>query len=301
MIRPANLQGSPIELHLLCNETEVARSETLVADTQSIQSKPSLQSKRAGPEKAVRPVKSTRRVTMTQLKWPRWALKNASVFDNDEEESSAANLLGPGWEPYGFRNSSFFQWGIRYIPSPSDDDVYRTVRIDQLPCSISLDQILSRVRGGQVYSATLCDTVSLTGYPTTLVTFVRQQGALTFLRRVAQEGFFVGLNPAAVHPVPTPTYIINETMQKQINEFGRTRCLLVTSSRPRLKKDLHRVLARSTCRNHVECFGERDDPGETTIRFSSIKIALVAYDLLNGRAKLPGCIVQFGQDPCADE
>ncbi|KAJ5584731.1 uncharacterized protein N7459_004531 [Penicillium hispanicum] len=294
------LQGSPIEFLFGSGESEAVSPKSTVSDQRSVQSKNSVQSKQSVSKKPTRPIQSVQTKILTQSKWPRWALHDASVFASSEEELRAARLHGPGWERRGVKDSMFFQWGIRYVPHISDQNVYRAVTIDRLPRQVTLDRILSRIRGGQVYSATLCDTIPLTGSPTALIIFVHQKGALRFLRRVAQHGFYVGFTPAAVHPVPTPTYLLNASMEKQIKEFGRTRCLIVHSSRPYLKKNIHQVLTRSVCRDYVEGFGEKDAAGEATIRFFTVKMALVAYDLLTGTARLPSCTVRFDKDPCAD-
>lgn len=205
------------------------------------------------------------------------------------------------FDPNGLRDNSFFQWGLRYMPSPltASDNAYRTVTIDHLPPQVTLDQILPRIRGGAIYSATLLDTKSITQGVTALVSFVHQEGAVAFLQRVAQEGFFIGFRPAKVHPVPTPTYVMSADMERQIFRLGRTRCVVVSSPRARLKRFLHTMLFKSPCSRHVECFGLKDPPGTVTVQFFSIKMARLAFDLLTEHPSFDDCTLQFGVDPCA--
>lgn len=226
-----------------------------------------------------------------------WALNDASVFNTRQEELAAArnaNYINDR----GLRNDTLFQWGLRYIPPPHAQNVYRTVTIEKLPPRVSLDQILPRVRGAQIYSATLCDTFSITRSWTALIVFVHQTGASAFLRRVAQEGFYVGFNAVSVRPVPTPTYLLNSVMLHEIALRGRTRCLKISSPDPRLKVVLHRMLTHTSLHRQVECFGEKDVEGMATIRFYSIKAAMRAYNVLADNRTL-NVSVQFDTDPCS--
>lgn len=226
-----------------------------------------------------------------------WALGDASVFNSREEELAAARnayyILDSG-----LRNDTLFQWGLRYIPPSHAENIYRTVTIEKLSPRVSLDQILPRIRGGQIYSASLCDTFSITKSWTALIVFVHQTGASAFRRRVAQEGFYVGFNAVSVRQVPTPTYLLNSLMIQEIALRGRTRCLKISSPNPRLKVILHGILTQACLHRQVECFGEKDVEGMSTIRFHSIKAAMRAYNALADNKTL-NVSVQFDTDPCS--
>jgi len=232
--------------------------------------------------------------------WLRWAVSDSTVFANSEEELRAARYPGNLIGREGLKNNMFFQWGSRYIPSPDADNVYRAVVIEELPLHVTLDQILLRIHGGQIYSASLFDTtpLTLTGSPTAMITFVNQDGALAFLRRVAREGFYVGFALARVRPVPTPTYLMSTTMEDFILRRGGTRCLVVKSRHPMIKKSLHSALAKSSFSTHVECFGDRDGEGVVTVRFHSIGMAMRAYEFLSSQDIFKGK-VKFETDPCS--
>ena len=258
--------------------------------------------------KLVQPQPLRASVSITQSKQkqkvagqPQWTLTKASVFDSGHEERAAACQGGSVFDRKGANGISFFQWGLRFIPrSPSaHDDVYRTVTIDHLPPHVTLDQILPRICGGAIYSATLLDTKAIVQSYTALVVFVHQNGALAFLRRVADEGFYIGASPAEVHPVPTPTYVIGADMDRQINRLGRTRCIVVSSPRARLRKVIHATLAKSVYGCSVEGFGDRDEPDEVTVRFFSIKMAIGAFVFLTQHVGLDDCKLRFAADPCA--
>jgi hypothetical protein len=233
--------------------------------------------------------------------WLRWAIQDSGVFKSQKEELSAVqygkyhNLVFKN-----VRDNSFFQWGLRFIPKAGQDNIFRTVVIEGLPTTVTLDRILPQIRGGAVFSASLTDTSTINGCPTALITFVHQMGALNFLSRVARGGFFIGISPAQVRPVPTPTYLMANDMETQIHQFGRTRCLVVSSCRHKaLKQEVSRVLSRSCLRHYVECFGERDSDGEVTVRFHSVKMAWVACLTLASDSKFHGVSVKPALDPCS--
>jgi hypothetical protein len=189
----------------------------------------------------------------------------------------------------------FFQWGLRYVPTHEVDNVYRAVVLENLPQNVTLDQILPRIHGGQIYSAFLGN---LKTSPTAMVTFVHQDGALAFLSRVAQEGLYVGLTSVRVRPVPTPTYILSGDMETEILQNGRSRCLIFSSRNPATKQKLYDRLVRSHFSSHVECFGKHSDKEDITVRFDSIKTAIQAYNALGNSEMFKQ--VKFGIDPCSE-
>lgn len=232
--------------------------------------------------------------------WLRWAVSDSTVFATQEEELCAARYPGNIIGQEGLKNNMFFQYGLRYVPPLDADNVYRAIVIEDLPLHVTLDQILPQIRGGQIYCASLLDTTPrvLTGSPTAMITFVNQDGALAFLRRIAREGFYVGITRVRVRPVRTPTYLMSASMQNEVLRNGRTRCLVVNSRNPTIKKTLHGVLAKSSFSTHVECFGERDGEGVVTVRFHSIKVAMRAYEHLMSQKIFQG-VVKFDTDPCS--
>jgi hypothetical protein len=245
--------------------------------------------------------KDTLSIVNPHAGWLRWAICKSGVFKNPKEELSAVQYAkGHNNIFKNIRDNSFFQWGLRFIPKPGQDNIFRTVVIEDLPKTASLERILPQICGGAVFSASLMDTATISGYPTALITFVHQVGALNFLRRVARDGFFVGISPAHVRPVPTPTYLMSNEMETQVYQFSRTRCVVVSSHRHKaLKQEVSRVLSQSRLRHYVECFGERDSDGEVTVRFHSVKMAWEACLILASDSKLQGVFVKPVPDPCA--
>jgi hypothetical protein len=65
-----------------------------------------------------------------------------------------------------------------------------------------------------------------------------------------------------------------------------------------IKKSLYNVLTKSSFSTHVECFGEHDGAGVVTVRFHSIKVAMLAYEFLMHQSIFKGN-VKFDTDPCS--
>ncbi|KAJ5675405.1 hypothetical protein N7462_008302 [Penicillium macrosclerotiorum] len=298
---PIIREGSPIDFEV-CDSTFVPPKTRVLLEP--AQSSASMKDNLTPPRK--RSMTKRHNLTLQQtpgkptwMNWLQWAMNDSSIFADQEEEFQAA-LIGSNTFFQGVRDNSFFQWGLRYVPDPSHDNVYRTVVINELPSAATLSQILPRIRGGPIYSASLLNTWAITGCPTAMVTFVHQKGAMNFLRRVAQEGFYIGFTAVEVRPVPTPTYLMSTATETEVTKIGRTRCLVVCSRRQKhLKKDIYEVLKESRCRDYVECFGERDLADEVTIRFHSIKMAAVACGILVNHEKLKGVWVKTAPDPCS--
>lgn len=236
----------------------------------------------------------------TSTEWLRWAIAHSGVFETQQEELAAAEYVKHHRVVFkGVNDIPVFQWGLRYIPGPGSDNIFRTVIIDMLPTTATLDRILLHIRGGAIFSASLMDTSTITGCPTAMITFVHQTGAVNFLRRVARDGFYVGISRVQVRPVPTPTYLMATETETQIYRLGRTRCLSLVSRLKGLKKAIHQVLSQSRLRHYVECFGEHDPDGEVTVRFHSVRMAGVAYMALATDPKLKGVAVKPAADPCS--
>ncbi|KAL2795391.1 hypothetical protein BJX66DRAFT_336954 [Aspergillus keveii] len=218
-----------------------------------------------------------------------WALKGASIFDNIDEEYGAfgnkSNMLTR--QPYA--DLWVFQYGLRYIPSVLDHDVYRTIRIDELPRDIKINEILPLVKG-EIYEARLAITTAITRYNTAMITFVTEKDAAEFLVSPNSRRL-----PGKVVPVHTPTYPISADMGSLIKESGYTRCLAVFQYRQSLKQQITRVLTRAhhDFSPQLESISDGPAHGEVAIKMLSVKAAATVFDLLNGHPALSRCEFRF--------
>ncbi|KAJ0422183.1 hypothetical protein BJY00DRAFT_311246 [Aspergillus carlsbadensis] len=239
-----------------------------------------------------KPRDSKKKATPTVAMWDgkiSWALKGASIFDNIDEEYGAfgnkSNMLTR--QPYA--DLWVFQYGLRYIPSVLDHDVYRTVRIDELPRDIKINEILPLVKG-EIYEARFAITTAITGYNTAMITFVTEKDAVEFLASPDSRRL-----PGKVVPVHTPTYPITADMGSLIKESGYTRFLGVFQYRQSLKQEVTRVLTRAhhDFSPQLESISDGPAHGEVAIKMLSIKAAATVFDLLNGHPALSRCQFRF--------
>jgi len=194
-----------------------------------------------------------------------------------------------------------FRYGIRYDPHPAEQNVYRTVTIEGLPSNITLETLLRKVRGGAVVSTKLCDTFSITGSQTALVTFLRESAASDYEEYAASYPIRFSGQAAKVSMLCTPTWPMTIPLKIAIFDHHHTRCLEAKNF-PRhipplaLRRDL-RICSSMKC-DMIENLVMRHD-GILAIRFSSVGAAGQAFGILTSYRAYRQCSVTFASDPCA--
>lgn len=226
--------------------------------------------------------------------WKRWLF----ATEAERENAIAMNRTLAGREDVTFPD--IFRYGIRYKPEPTAQNVYRTVLIEGLPDTVTLENVLKGVCGGSVLSTKLCDTYSITGSCSALITFVSESAACQYKTFAAAHAIFISGIAVKVSLLSTPTWPMSIPMRKAVFEHQHSRCLEVTNL-PRhidlcaLQLDL-RICTAMDC-DMIEYLGVRGN-GILDIRFSSINAAGQAYGVFTSRAKYRPCNVQFSMDPC---
>ncbi|MCJ1368675.1 hypothetical protein MMC16_007820 [Acarospora aff. strigata] len=225
---------------------------------------------------------------------------NVEVFATsaERENAIAANRKSAGPQDVIFPD--IFRYGIRYNPNPNEQNVYRTVLVEGLPYTITFESLLKKVRGGSIVSVKLCDTLSITGSCTALITFLRESAASAYEDFAASHPLSFGGKVAKVSMLQTPTWPMTIKLKIAIFDHHHTRCLEVTSF-PRhiqpstLRLDL-RICSAMDC-DLIEFLAMRDD-GVLDIRFASINAAGQAYGILTSYRRYRQCSVRFSPDPC---
>ncbi|KAL6237156.1 hypothetical protein BDW75DRAFT_238613 [Aspergillus navahoensis] len=222
-----------------------------------------------------------------------WSLKGTSAFDDAEQELDAfmnrANMLDYR-KPYN--ELWVFQYGLRYIPSISDTNVYRTIRIEEIPLDKSLSHILPLIVG-EIYSARLADTHRITGYNTAMIIFVTEEDAANFVAGAADRTYVLPFG--RVIPVHTPTYPMPADTEKLIVEQGCTRILGIFHRRPTLKREITRAMT-SPYQSHIlqlESIVDGPGIGEVSVKMLSVKAATVVFDWLRNHPTLGKCHFRF--------
>ncbi|KAL2868769.1 transcription factor domain-containing protein [Aspergillus lucknowensis] len=233
------------------------------------------------------------RIPSLESKWDgkiAWALKGASIFDSIDEEFGAFNSHSNMLIRQPYSNLWVFQYGLRYIPSVADNNVYRAIRIDELPPQITLSEILPLVVG-EVYCARLADTAAITGFNTAMITFVTEKDALRFIATSANNSFPL---PGKIVPVHTPTYPMPANIEGMIKD-GYTRCLAVSDPRRSLKQEITRVLTRTHYMYslQIQSIDDGPVPGEVAVSMFSVKAAAAVFHLLQGHLTSGKCQFRF--------
>lgn len=220
----------------------------------------------------------------------RWTIKGCSVFDDQEEEADALHYPNNLLSRVPLSNRLVFQYGLRYIPTTTETNIYRTVRIEQLPANITLNHVLPAV-SGEIYSSRLFDTMAITGHNTVVVVFLLESDARNFVE-TAKKGLHVGSTLAKVTLMNTPTYPMPAEMDRLVNN-GYSRCLVVSDVTATIQKDICGVLDRSAYRSYVERVKAGPSAGQVSIRFHCIKSAASVVSLLQGHPSFRKCSVSF--------
>ncbi|KAL2821780.1 hypothetical protein BDW59DRAFT_164119 [Aspergillus cavernicola] len=220
-----------------------------------------------------------------------WALKGASIFDDADEEYDAFNARSNMISNQPYSDLWVFQHGLRFIPSIYDRDVYRTIRIEQLPREITLNQILPLVVG-EIYCAQLADTIAMTGFNTAILTFVTTNDALQFLAATSNEILTV---PGKIVPVHTPTYPMPADMERLVVEEGYTRSIGIFNCTRILKEDISRALASYNRMLSLQVDSIEDGPGvgEVSVKMYSVKAAAQVFAYLKRHATLRKSYIRF--------
>ncbi|KAE8356666.1 hypothetical protein BDV28DRAFT_126707 [Aspergillus coremiiformis] len=221
----------------------------------------------------------------------RWAIDGPSVFDDEDDELGAFYFRPNLFSGHPTSDIWMFQYGLRYMPAKGDRNVHRTVRIENIPSTLALNDILPAV-SGEIFSARLADTTPITGYLTAIVTFIWQSDAERFAQ-ASKDGISFGPEAAKVVPVNTPTYPISAELKRLVLKEGYTRCLCVSNLRETLKNEVRRVMGKSIHYNYIETIEDGQVLGETYIRFHSINAAAAAYDLLRNHPCFTECTFRF--------
>lgn len=226
-----------------------------------------------------------------------WAMDR--LFDNDVEELAALTNPKNELSNHGrLADQWVFQYGLRYKPEPGESNVYRTVKIEELPLDVRMDQVLGQVCCGDVFSAQLLNTKEITGYHTAIVIFLQQRQAENFARYAVTEGIFINGTRLKVTVLDTPTYPMSAELETLIWHEGYTRCVALYNFREELMEVLQFVIQHSICGNYIECIEDGWNKNEICLRFHSIKIAAKAFDLLTAHPSFLECRIDFVPDPC---
>jgi hypothetical protein len=227
-----------------------------------------------------------------------WKFINLYQSKKEEQEAMLSSM-----DHCDVQDEWFFQYGLRYIPRPNDKDAYRTVRIENLPETTTLDKVLAEIHYGDVFSADLLNTLPITGYHTARIVFLHQASAEKFCKSVKKRGLIIEGVRAHVTLEKTATYPVGMSM-KQTIWGGCTRCVALDEVPEALLECIEGVIGGTFLKNSVECYYKGYCEEQTTaklnvyVRFHSMRAASYAFKELQRNIFLRNCILRYDLDPC---
>lgn len=130
------------------------------------------------------------------------------------------------------RFPDIFNHGIQYRPGGSDKNYFRTIHIEGLPRNIVLRDVLARVRGGEILSATLLDTKSLLNTMSARVVFKNEDAAREFVVWAGAHPITFPSEDDDIHEAATVTLVSTPTYPPSLRDQQKipyaTRCIAVS-------------------------------------------------------------------------
>jgi hypothetical protein len=225
-----------------------------------------------------------------------------ALFATDEQAHGAVEIHKETCSVREPRYPDFFRYGLRYIPAGTDSGYMRSVLIIDFPAATTLREIIARVRGGQIVSAILTNTIPLTGTNSAKIEFLHERNAMEYVDFCAEHSITFGEDSqsASVALIPTPTWPIKTPLSRAIFERKHTRILTIPDFPDNLSLTLiKRTLTHGsghranllvdfflTCRNTLH------------LEFSSISAAGSAFGILTNFDAFRGLEVCWDRDTC---
>jgi hypothetical protein len=145
-----------------------------------------------------------------------------------EKESIQRNV-----DQAGARHAAFWTHSVRYEPSFSEPNIYRTVQIDHIPKAAEIKDILNEVCFGKIESVQLVDIGNVKGpqgprpspHKFARIVYIEEDDASRFQRYAHNKPLLIFGQPVRVYVQMAPTYPRTEEVDGAISRLGMSRIL----------------------------------------------------------------------------
>lgn len=197
-----------------------------------------------------------------------------------------------------------WQYGIVYEPSENDRNCLRTVHIANLPENIQYPELLAKVRGGAIVSATICNSFlygknrpGLKYHKSALVVFLKEKSAREYVQAVRKNPIFFdcpkdGRKRATILLLEKPTYPLSDNAKDRIHRGNGTRVIFIQVDGLFSIDDYKAVI-----RFGIEK-AWADDEGNLHFYFTSIFAASTARKVILDHPVYHTYRIKFLPDPC---
>jgi len=196
-----------------------------------------------------------------------------------------------------------FRYCVQYAPTPEDNNYHRSVLISNLPADISLQEVLTRVRGGMVLDSTL---VNAPNGKTALITFVSSGAADDYIVYTGIHDIYFSSSDgqskkSQIALIETPSYPISAALTKKLNSHNSTRCLRLPCFPNNLPLQiLEDDIAQKSAFRTGQLTEMYFTPDKTLhLAFSSVAAAGSAFAILTTRKTYAYLEVHYENDPCS--
>ncbi|KAI9755031.1 MAG: hypothetical protein M4579_004434 [Chaenotheca gracillima] len=227
--------------------------------------------------------------------------KSWNGWGSEAQRSAAIRINSSSAGFHDLRFPDFFRHGLLFKPKEDHDGVYRAVVITGLCSTVTAKDVLEHVRGGAVLSCRMMDTVSITGFKSAIITFVRSFSAVAFSQFMRGHALEPSGLRAQVTLLSTPTYPIAANQKKAVFDDHHTRCLLIRSTLGEISASAMRNQLETHSAIHWDTIETMEARGaeQLLVRFTSISAASSASARLARSGQNRHLRVTFYPDPCA--
>ncbi|PMD19651.1 hypothetical protein NA56DRAFT_660363 [Hyaloscypha hepaticicola] len=263
---------------------------------------------RFGPNQPPSGPRALRSESQLELKIPADLSKDKELWEEGERKEAVEihmRSISSRARDSEMRFPEFFRYGIRYRPSSTDSNFLRTVMLGKLPVGTEMRDVLARIRGGEVLSASLLDTVKITGSMSARVVFRHEASAEEYVLYAKQHCIMFGdgdeKQETEVTLLTTPTYPPSPRFLSRLSSHGQSRCLSLPSFDPSISLTaLERHLSgNNRVRGSMLVEMWIDESGTLHLQFSDVTWAGAAYGILTHHSSYRGLDVLFADDPCS--
>ncbi|KAK3718816.1 hypothetical protein LTR37_004732 [Vermiconidia calcicola] len=193
-----------------------------------------------------------------------------------------------------------------------DEGLFHTVIISNIPATVQLSNIVAKVRGGRMLSATFLATACMKTIPpldtnATLIVFSSAQRAKAYADFCQQDSIFFdageddsGQARATVQMIRTPTMSMHPRILFKIRERGLTRVLFIIDAQHKWTAEqvVEQVVRRDWNLKRPLVAG-RDEDGILFFEFADVREAAAAWRAVDrDRWYFDGASKGFLPDPC---
>jgi hypothetical protein len=263
---------------------------------------------RFGPNQPPTGPRTLRSESQLEFKIPADLSKDKELWEEGERKEAVEihmRSISSRARDSEMRFPEFFRYGICYRPSSTDSNFLRTVMLGNLPVGTEMRDVLARIRGGEVLSASLLDTVKITGAMSARVVFRHEASAEEYVLYAKQQPIVFGNGDedqeAEVTLLISPTYPPSPRFLSRLLSHGQSRCLSLPNFPPSLSLTaLERHLSGNNgVRGSLLVEMWIDESGTLHLQFSDIVWAGAAYGILTRHSSYRGLDVLFSDDPCS--